>query len=44
MASGATYQYICPEVTVKPWSVMSPDVEGRGRHDSIFIGQPNFEI
>lgn len=32
MASNATYQQICPELTRKPWSVLSPDDEGRGPH------------
>ena len=30
MASRVTYQNIIPEVTQKPWHVMSPDAEGRG--------------
>lgn len=34
MASRATYQNTCPEVTEKPWSAMSPDAEGRGRHNT----------
>lgn len=32
MASNATYQQICPELTRKPCSVLSPDDEGRGPH------------
>uniref|UniRef100_K1PUZ4 Uncharacterized protein n=1 Tax=Magallana gigas TaxID=29159 RepID=K1PUZ4_MAGGI len=34
MASSATYQNICPEVTGKPRNAMSPDAEGRGRHNT----------
>ena len=30
LASRVTYQNISPEVTRKPWRVMSPDSEGRG--------------
>ena len=30
MASRATYQNICPEVTGKPWSIMSPNAESPG--------------
>ena len=30
MASRETYQNISPEMTRKPWLVMSPDAEGRG--------------
>lgn len=33
MTSRATYQNIWPEETGKPWSVMLPDAEGRGRHN-----------
>lgn len=29
MASMATYQNVCPEVTQRPWSVMSPNAEGQ---------------
>ena len=34
MASRVTYQNISPEVTRKPWRVMSPDAEGRGCHQA----------
>jgi hypothetical protein len=30
MTSRVIYQNIFPQVTGKPWSVMSPDAEGRG--------------
>lgn len=34
MVSRSTYLNICPEVTGKPWKVMSPDTEDRGRHST----------
>lgn len=32
MVSNATYQQVCPGLTRKTWSVLSPDDEGRGPH------------
>lgn len=37
MASRATYQNICSEVTRKPWSVMWPDAEGRKKCNKCYI-------
>ena len=31
---GDIYKNICPDVTRKPWRVMSPDAEGRGSHNA----------